>query len=280
MLTPHPLRRALAELVDSLDVPVTIAVVGKYTNLSDAYLSISKALYHAANKAERKLVIEWIESDTLGEDMADNEQYATNWARVKRADGVLVPGGFGDRGVEGKIAAARYARENKKPYLGVCLGFQVAVIEFNRTVLGHEGAHSTEIDKATPHPVVLFMPEGSKTHMGGTMRLGARRTVLSRADCQVCSLYGGLTAFDERHRHRYEVNIDYVPAMEAKGFEFIGRDTKGERMEVFELQGHPYFVGAQYHPEFKSRPLKPSPLFYGLICASAHIKPQPLPPFQ
>jgi len=272
--------RALAELVDSLDVPVTIAVVGKYTDLCDAYLSVSKALYHSASKVERKLVIEWIESETLGPDRADTEDYATNWERIKKADGIMVPGGFGNRGIEGKIATAKYARESKKPYLGVCLGFQVAVIEFARNVLGHEAAHSTEMVADTPHPVIIFMPEGSKTHMGGTMRLGARRTVLSRTDCHTCRLYGGLTAFDERHRHRYEVNIEYVPAMEAKGLEFIGRDTTGERMEVFEVQGHPYMVGVQYHPEFKSRPLKPSPVFYGLICAAARVKPDNLGPFQ
>ena len=173
-------------------------------------LSISKALYHAANKAERKLVIEWIESDTLGEDAAQTEAYATNWGRLKRADGVLVPGGFGDRGVEGKIAAARYARENKKPYLGVCLGFQVAVIEFNRTVLGHEGAHSTEISKDTPHPVVLFMPEGSKTQLGGTMRLGSRKTIFQDRQSMACRLYGNAAEIEERHRHRFEVNPDYV----------------------------------------------------------------------
>jgi len=265
--------RALAELVDSLDVPVTIAVVGKYTGLSDAYLSISKALYHAANRAERKLVVNWIESDTLSADAENTDSYAENWVKIKASDGILVPGGFGNRGIEGKIAAAKYARENNKPYLGVCLGFQIAVVEFARHVLGKEGANSTEIDEKTPHPVVLFMPEGSKTHMGGTMRLGARRTQLTRPDCKSCKLYGDQLAFDERHRHRYEVNIEYVPELEAKGCEFVGRDIKGERMEIFELQGHPFMVGAQYHPEFKSRPLKPSPLFYGLICASAGIKP-------
>ena len=157
--------RALAELVDSLDVPVTIAVVGKYTNLSDAYLSVMKALYHSANKAERKLVISWVEAEYLQEDQADTEAYAQGWSKVRAADGVLVPGGFGDRGIEGKIAAAKYARESKKPYLGVCLGFQVAVIEFCRNVLGKENANSTEISPNTPHPVVLFMPEGSKTHI-------------------------------------------------------------------------------------------------------------------
>ena len=271
--------RSLAELVDSLDIPVTIAVVGKYTDLSDAYLSISKALYHAANKAERKLVVKWVEAEFLTEDANENEKYAAGWKALKECDGILVPGGFGSRAVEGKILAAKFARENKKPYLGICLGFQVAVIEYARHVLGHEGAQSAEFDKETPHPVVIFMPEGSKTHMGGTMRLGARTTVMQKMDCKTCELYGNVREFDERHRHRYEVNIDYVPALEAKGMEFVGRDTTNERMEVFEVKNHPFYIGAQYHPEFKSRPLKPSPLFYGLICASAGLKPEPMKPF-
>jgi CTP synthase len=270
--------RSLAELVDTLDIPVKIAVVGKYTNLSDAYLSISKALYHAANKAERKLVVWWVEAEFLTEDNAEKEQYAKGWECLRNCDGILVPGGFGARAVEGKILAAKYARENKKPYLGVCLGFQVAVIEFARNMLGHTTANSTEFEQECADPVVIFMPEGSKTHMGGTMRLGARKTVMQRTDCKACKLYGGASAFDERHRHRYEVNISYVPNMEAKGLEFVGRDTSGERMEILELKNHPYFLAAQYHPEFKSRPLKPSPLFYGLICAASGVKPEYTPP--
>jgi CTP synthase len=250
-------------------MPITIAVVGKYTDLSDAYLSVSKALYHAANKAERKLKVFWVEAEYLTEDAAEKEQYAQGWAALKEADGVLVPGGFGSRAVEGKILAAKYARETKKPYLGVCLGFQVAVIEFCRNVLGHEGANSSEFDAEAKHQVVVFMPEGSKTHMGGTMRLGSRRTVLSGPQCKTAQLYGGVTAFDERHRHRYEVNIEYVKQLEEKGMQFVGRDTVGERMEVFELDDHPYFVGCQFHPEFKSRPNKPSPLFVGLLHAAS-----------
>ena len=165
-------------------------------------------------------------------------------------------------------------RDSKKPFLGICLGFQVAVIEFARSQLGHAEAHSAEFDKDTPHPLVVFMPEVSRTHMGGTMRLGSRRTVLSRPACKTAQLYGGVTAIDERHRHRYEINIDYVKSMEEKGLEFVGRDTTGERMEVFELAGHPYFVGCQFHPEFKSRPQQPSPLFVGLVHTAAGL---PLP---
>jgi len=264
---------SLAELVDSLTLKVHIAVVGKYTELSDAYLSVIKALHHASFHAERKLVIQWVDASHLVEG-STSAAYATAWKTLKEADGILVPGGFGDRGVEGKVAAAGFAREHKKPFLGICLGFQVAVIEFARSQLGHAEAHSAEFDKNTPHPLVVFMPEVSRTHMGGTMRLGSRRTVLSRPACKTAQLYGGVTAIDERHRHRYEINIDYVKSMEEKGLEFVGRDTTGERMEVFELAGHPYFVGCQFHPEFKSRPQQPSPLFVGLVHTAAGL---PLP---
>jgi len=266
---------SLAELVDSLKTKVTIAVVGKYTNLSDAYLSVSKALNHASYHVERKIDIQWVDASDLHEDVAQSNaaKYAEAWDIVKNADGVLVPGGFGDRGVEGKICAAKWCRENKKPYLGVCLGFQVAVIEFARNILGLAGAHSSEFDENSPHPVVIFMPEVSRTRMGGTMRLGSRRTMLKGTDCLTCRLYGGATAFDERHRHRYEVNMAYVKQFEENGMNFVGRDTSGERMEVLELPTsvHPFFVGAQYHPEFKSRPNKPSPLFVGLLQAACGL---------
>uniref|UniRef100_A0A7S0IZT8 CTP synthase n=1 Tax=Calcidiscus leptoporus TaxID=127549 RepID=A0A7S0IZT8_9EUKA len=265
---------SLAELVDSLTVPVSIAVVGKYTELSDAYLSVTKALSHASFAVEHKLVIEWIDSSKLDDEhkQVDLAEYEEAWASLKKVDGVMVPGGFGIRAVEGKLAAAKYARENGVPYLGVCLGFQVAVIEFARSVLGHTTAHSAEFDEETAHKLIVFMPEVSRTHMGGTMRLGARRTVLKHPQCKTAQLYDGATAFDERHRHRYEVNIDYVKELEESGMEFVGRDVSGERMEVFELHGHPYFVGCQFHPEFKSRPTKPSPLFFGLLQAAVAYK--------
>jgi len=278
---PHPKERietgalshwiSLAELVDSLTVPVKIAVVGKYTELSDAYLSVTKALSHASFRVERKLCIEWIDSTKLDEEykQTDGAGYDDAWAKIKSVDGIMVPGGFGIRAVEGKIAVAKYARENGVPYLGVCLGFQVAVIEFARNVLGYSSAQSAEFDEETPHKLVIFMPEVSRTQMGGTMRLGSRRTVLKNPQCKTAQLYDGATAFDERHRHRYEVNFDYVKELEDKGMEFVGRDVSGERMEVFELHGHPYFVGCQFHPEFKSKPMKPSPLFYGLLEAAA-----------
>ena len=187
---------------------------------------------------------------------------------VKQADGVLVPGGFGNRGVEGKMCTARYCRETGKPYLGICLGLQIAVIDFARDVLGKAGANSTEFDEGTPHPAVIFMPEGSRTHMGGTMRLGSRQTNLQTQDCEAFRLYHGEMEIHERHRHRYEVNPDMVAELEAAGMRFVGKDTEGERMEIIELEGHPYFFATQYHPEFKSRPNRPSPPFVGLIEAA------------
>jgi CTP synthase len=262
---------SLAELVDSLTLDVHIAVVGKYTELSDAYLSVTKALMHASFAVERKLRIMWIDSAHLDETTlaSDRLAYDEAWSKLRRADGVLVPGGFGIRAVEGKMLAANYARENGVPYLGICLGFQIAVIEFARSVLGVKTAHSAEFDEKCATPLIIFMPEGSRTQMGGTMRLGARKTMLRSPKCLTAQLYNGATAFDERHRHRYEVNPAYVQQLEAAGLDFVGRDTTGERMEVFELQGHPFFVGCQFHPEFKSRPMKPSPLFLGLLRAAS-----------
>jgi len=262
---------SLADRWDSLEQEVSIAMVGKYTDLSDAYLSVNKALQHACLAASRKLKVEWIEAGFLEADakVEHPEEYEDSWKRLKEADGILVPGGFGGRGVEGKILAAQYAREHNKPYLGICLGMQIAVVEFARNVLEWEDANSTEIDPATPHPVVVFMPEGSKTHKGGTMRLGTRRTILETVECIAAKLYQTEQYVDERHRHRYEVNPEMVPKFEEAGLRFVGKDETGTRMEIVELTGHKYFVAAQFHPEFKSRPFKPSPLFLGLILASS-----------
>ncbi len=157
---------------------------------------------------------------------------------------------------------------NNVPYLGVCLGLQIAVIEFARNVLGLEGANSTEFDEDTPHPTVIFMPEGSRTHMGGTMRLGSRQTNIQIEDCAAFKLYDGAREIHERHRHRYEVNPDMISQLEGAGLRFVGKDTEGQRMEIIELEGHPYFFGTQYHPEFKSRPSRPSPPFFGLVEAA------------
>ncbi|MBT5280841.1 MAG: CTP synthase (glutamine hydrolyzing) [Euryarchaeota archaeon] len=256
--------KKMAHHLDQLEDEVHIAMVGKYTDLSDAYLSVIKSLQHAAIAADRKLRIDWIEASDL-EGNNDSE----SWTLLKNAHGVLVPGGFGDRGIEGKILAAQYARENNVPYLGICLGLQVATIEFCRNVLGITDATSTEFEPDAANPAVIFMPEISKTHLGGTMRLGSRPTIFQVDDCVTRRLYGGLAQVDERHRHRYEINPDLVEKIEQAGLKFVGKDESGQRCEIFELESHPFFVGVQYHPEFKSRPGRPSPPFLGLLLASS-----------
>tara|TARA_B100001750_G_scaffold50651_1_gene38513 strand:+ start:4495 stop:6150 length:1656 start_codon:yes stop_codon:yes gene_type:complete len=262
--------KKMADHVDSLEKEVTIAMVGKYTGLSDSYLSVIKALQHSAFKVGAKMNICWVEAASLELESKENdsEMYEKSWADLRSADGILVPGGFGNRGIEGKILAANFARVNNVPYLGVCLGLQIAVIEFARNVLGLEGANSTEFDEDTPHPTVIFMPEGSRTHMGGTMRLGSRQTNIQIEDCAAFKLYDGAQEIHERHRHRYEVNPDMISQLEGAGLRFVGKDTEGQRMEIIELEGHPYFFGTQYHPEFKSRPSRPSPPFFGLVEAA------------
>mgnify|MGYP001412984345 FL=1 len=265
--------REMAYDLDTLTEDVTIAMVGKYTDLSDAYLSVIKSLQHAAMKVRRKLSINWIEASHLEVEWQENsaDEYKAAWQDLKDSNGVLVPGGFGDRGIEGKILAAKYARENNVPYLGICLGLQVATIEFCRNVLGMSGANSTEFDENAEYPAVIFMPEISKTHLGGTMRLGSRLTLWQVDDCHIKRLYGPGDSVDERHRHRYEVNPDIIEDIEEAGLKFVGKDETGQRCEIFELSGHPYYVGVQYHPEFKSRPGRPSPPFLGLLMAASGI---------
>ena len=260
----------MAETVDNLDEVVKIAMVGKYTGLSDSYLSVIKALQHSSFEVNRKLQINWIEAENLDEKVKrdDAEKYNEAWKLLKESDGILVPGGFGIRGIEGKIKAAEYARLNKIPYLGVCLGLQIATIEFCRNVLGMEKANSTEFDENTPHPAVVFMPEISKTHMGGTMRLGTKPTPFLVEDCKMKRLYGNKPHVDERHRHRYEVNPELITMIEEAGLIYVGKDVTGQRCEIMELENHPFYVGTQYHPEFKSRPGRPSPPFLGLLKAS------------
>ncbi|RZC67597.1 hypothetical protein C5167_011284 [Papaver somniferum] len=268
-----------AQLCDKLHDPVKIAMVGKYNGLSDAYLSVLKALLHASVACRKKLIVEWVAAGDL--ELTTKEEVTTvlvlyaipptrmaAWDLLKGANGILVPGGFGDRGVQGKILAAEYARENRIPFLGICLGMQTAVIEFARNVLNLQDANSTEFDPQTANPCVIFMPEGSKTHMGGTMRLGSRTTYFQTTDCKSAKLYGNVTSVDERHRHRYEVNPSMIKQLESAGLSFVGKDETGERMEICELPLHPYYVGVQFHPEFKSRPGKPSGLFLGLIAAA------------
>ncbi|KAF6135212.1 hypothetical protein GIB67_035283 [Kingdonia uniflora] len=254
---------ARAQLCDNLSDPVRIAMVGKYTGLSDSYLSVLKALLHASIACRRKLIIDWVPASDLEDATAKEipEAYKAAWDLLKGADGVLVPGGFGDRGVQGKILAAKYAREKRIPYLGICLGMQVAVIEFARSVLNLQDANSTEFDNETKNPCVIFMPEGSKTHMGGTMRLGSRRTMFQVPDCKTAKLDKLVVGF-------MQVNPDMITQLESAGLSFVGKDETGQRMEIIELPSHPYFIGVQFHPEFKSRPGKPSALFLGLIAAS------------
>ncbi|XXG67677.1 hypothetical protein AAC387_Pa06g0963 [Persea americana] len=260
-----------AQLCDMLHDPVRIAIVGKYTSLPDAYLSLLKALLHASIACRKKLIVDWVSATDLEATTAKEapDVHRSAWNLLKGADGVLVPGGFGRRGVEGKILAAKYARENGVPFFGICLGMQIAVIEFSRSVLGLQDANSTEFNLDTKNPCVIFMPEGSKTHMGGTMRLGSRRTYFQVHNCRSAKLYGNVDYVDERHRHRYEVNPNMIPQLEDAGISFVGKDETGARMEILELPRHPFFVGVQFHPEFKSRPGKPSALFLGFIEAAS-----------
>ncbi|KAG5061873.1 hypothetical protein JHK85_003056 [Glycine max] len=265
--TPPDLQQwtEMAETYDNLTESVRIAMVGKYVGLTDSYLSVVKALLHACVARSFKPSIDWIAASDLEDDSAEStpEAHAAAWKTLKSAACVLVPGGFGDRGVRGMMLAAKYARENNIPYLGICLGMQISVIEFARSVLGWERANSVEFDAQTPNPVVIFMPEGSRTHMGSTMRLGSRRTLLQTSNCITSKLYGNSEYVDERHRHRYEVNPDVIGTLEEAGLKFVGKDESGKRMEILELPSHPFYVGAQFHPEFKSRPARPSALFLG-----------------
>ena len=247
---------------------VSIALVGKYTNLHDSYISVIKSLEHSAMACQRKLNLVWVDASHLEKATLDvsPEQYHKAWHELCTADGVLVPGGFGLRGTEGMIKAAEWARTKPKPYLGICLGMQIAVIEAARHVCKLPNASSVELEAHTPDPVVIFMPEIDPKTMGGNMRLGIRPT-LFQSDTEwsrLRKLYGGADRVNERHRHRYEVNPDYIKRLTDAGISFIGKDDTGERMEIVELKDHPFFVGVQFHPEYLSRVLKPSPPYLGL----------------
>lgn len=253
---------------------VSIALVGKYTDLKDSYMSVIKALEHSAFRVNRKLIIHWVESSDLESETQESNpaKYHDAWRALVGAGGILVPGGFGVRGTEGMMLAIKYAREQKTPFLGICLGFQLATVEWARNVLDMPGATSAEFDPNTEIPIIVFMPEISRTHMGGTMRLGLRPTVFetdSENWSKVRKLYGGTGKIWERHRHRYEVNPELVDRFEQSGLSFIGKDEKGERMQILELKDHPFFVGLQAHPEFCTRPLNPSPPFLGLLAAAS-----------
>ncbi|KAL5457407.1 hypothetical protein EMCRGX_G034659 [Ephydatia muelleri] len=261
----------LADRYDNHHREVRIVLVGKYTKSQDSYLSLIKSLKHAALACRHKLTLLCIEADDLDEicQTENPVKYHEAWQHLCSADGLIVPGGFGARGTEGKIKAIKYAREKKIPFLGVCFGMQLAVIEFARNVLGWEGANSTENDPSTKYPVVIEMPEHNPGEMGGTMRLGKRRTIFKQ-DCIIKKLYNSGDFVEERHRHRYEVNPQMVSEFEKHGMQFVGHDSEARRMEIMELKGHPYFVGVQFHPEYLTRPMKPSPPYLGLLLASCH----------
>ena len=284
---------------DHFHKKVTIALVGKYTNLHDSYLSVIKSLEHAAMACPRKLDLVWVDASHLepGTGTSSPAEYHKAWHVVCTAQGILVPGGFGRRGTEGMIAAANWARKNKTPYLGICLGMQLAVVEFARNVCQIPTAASIELDERTPDPVVIFMPEIDRTTLGGTMRLGIRPTHFQPGSewSKLRALYGsynsqlpvspttnGVSSEDkpslpsgdeliilERHRHRYEVNPAYIERLASNGLSFIGKDDTGERMEIIELKDHPWFVGVQFHPEYLSHVLQPSKPYLGFVAASA-----------
>ena len=238
---------------------VRIGLVGKYVQLHDAYLSVAEALHHAGYGLDAQVQIEWIDSEQI----ADG-----NAAQVLAGlDGIIVPGGFGSRGIDGMIATARYAREHHVPYLGICLGMQIAVIEFARQVAGIADADSGEFDELCPHKVIDFMPgQSDEIDKGGTLRLG-RYPCSIRPGTRMAQCYGAAT-ISERHRHRYEFNNDFRAPLESAGLVLSGLSPDGRLVETVELPDEPFFVGVQYHPEFKSRPNKPHPLFVGLVRAS------------
>ena len=249
----------LVEQIHRATRPVTIALVGKYTELHDAYLSVAESLFHAGTACGAQVDIRWVDSQHL---TAENITDA-----LAGCKGILVPGGFGDRGIEGMILAAQYARENRIPYLGICLGMQIAVIEFARHVAGWSDAHSAEFDSATAHPVIDLMPDQvGVTAKGGTMRLGKYPCVLT-AGTRAQAAYGQSEIW-ERHRHRYECSNVFRPALEEAGLRIAGTSPDGRLVEMVELPEHPWYVGCQFHPEFKSRPDRPHPLFRGFVTAA------------
>lgn len=289
---------------DHLYQSVSIVLVGKYTNLHDSYLSVIKSLEHAAMACSRKLKLIWIDASHLepATEADHPADFHTAWTHLCKAEGIIVPGGFGIRGTEGMIKAANWARKNKTPYLGICLGMQIAVIEFAQNVCKISNAASVEYDAATKDPVVIHMPEIDSKTLGGTMRLGLRPTHFQEKSewSKVRALYCNTLPSQkilqqpdqtdlldstaatpesaasttppvilERHRHRYEVNPAYIETLTSNGLAFVGKDDKGERMEILELPDHPWFVGVQFHPEYLSRVLRPSKPYLGFVAASA-----------
>jgi CTP synthase len=266
--------RRTVERISNPSHVVHIALCGKYAELADSYVSVNEALKHAGGACDARVDIDWIETELF-------ENEPSNCSILSRFDGVLVPGGFGSRGTEGKIATLAYAREKNIPTLGICFGFQLAVVEFSRH-LGFKNANSTEIDPNTPHPVIGLMPEQrSVESKGATMRLGAHEIRISPST-KASTLYKR-EVISERHRHRYEVNPEYIEHIMKGGGVFSGRSVDGTRMEILELPSNYYYLGTQFHGEFKSRPGKPSPPYYGLIKAALDKKlgkpaPELVPP--
>jgi len=253
-------KRYLDRLYNPKD-EVTIGIVGKYVHLKDSYISHRESFTHVASALQTKVNLRWVDSEDLEEKGVE---------LLEGVHGILIPGGFGPRGTEGKIMAAQYAREKKIPFLGVCFGFQLATIEFARHVLGYEEANSTEL-ASTEHPVIDLLPEQRNVDkLGGTMRLGAQKVIIEEGS-MAHRIYGKKVIY-ERHRHRYEVNPEYIEEFEKNGLHFSGKDESGTRMEIFELKDHPFYMGSQFHPEFKSRPLRPSPLHMALVRAALESK--------
>ena len=265
---PEPDLTDWKQMVESLRHPtceVNIALVGKYIQLHDAYISVVEALKHGGIANSATVNIKWVDSELVTEENVDDI--------LKDQDGILVPGGFGDRGIEGKITAIEYARTHNKPFLGLCLGMQMAIVEYARHVVGYRDAHSVELNPQTTHPVIALMPDQNGVEdIGGTLRLGSYPCVLDKST-KAYELYGE-EVIHERHRHRYEVNNDYRKILTEKGMTLSGLSPDGRIVEMIELKDHPFFVATQAHPEFKSRPNRPHPLFKGFIHAALenHVK--------
>lgn len=263
---PEPDLTDWEAMVDALRTPdkeVNIALVGKYIQLHDAYISVVEALKHGGISNKATVNIKWIDSETVTDENVDK--------LLDDVDGILVPGGFGDRGIEGKIKAITYARTHKVPFLGLCLGMQLSIVEFARNVIGFNDAHSIELDPSTTHPVIALMPDQNGVEdIGGTLRLGSYPCVLDKTS-KAFALYGEET-IHERHRHRYEVNNDYRAVLTEKGMKLSGLSPDGRIVEMCELSEHPFFLATQAHPELKSRPNRPHPLFKGFIEAAIKNK--------
>ena len=265
---PEPDLTDWTAMVDALRHPtskVRIAIVGKYIQLHDAYISVVEALKHGGIASHSVVELKWVDSELVND--ANAAEYLSD------VDGILVPGGFGKRGIEGKISAIRYARENNVPFLGLCLGMQMAIVEFARHVIGYDDAHSVELDPNTTHPMIHLMPDQDGIEdIGGTLRLGSYPCILDK-DTKAYELYGDET-IHERHRHRYEVNNDYREVLRQAGMTLSGISPDGRIVEMIELKEHPFFLATQAHPELKSRPNRPHPLFRGFVAAALEYQNQ------